>query len=275
MTTTNQADRMKTKANEILAEAYASYVCEDGGMGIVEGLEIAAFPPFIRRTAPIDNATLFRAELEILRSKVGVITQTNPKATREAVTRYIRDLEVPSAKDGGLYYRNPGRVGNASFDEYLGVTALSVCIDEPAIARQICARGDKTGYLFNAEDPENPELKDWRQGIDVAAYKIAAGYAPTPYEFLWLTLGTFWAFFDPVGETSNALLNWVRLETIVMKLSRDDLNGVLKAYAVMSQILLAFWRLEAKLRRGGLVKIMQTYFGSTHPLPRLAEALEL
>jgi len=264
------------KLNDLLAEAYRDFVAEDGGFMIKANDEQPPFPGFTRKTSRIDNSTLFRAELEILRSKVGVQYFRDKKATTEAVAQYVRDLEVNSSIKGGLYSRNAGRPrDNASFDEYTGLCALSVFCDLPWIARDIVNRGELTGYMFNAVTPDQPGLRNWRQGADIFFYKVCADKVPTPYELLWFVLGIFWAFTDPKGETSNALLNWVKLETLFRKLKQKQSKPTMLVYGAICDLTFAIWTAECKLRRGGVFGLMNAYFGWGNVLPRLAKELQI
>lgn len=272
---TNRQSQM-IKLNELLVEAYRDFVAEDGGMMTKANDEQDPFPGFERKTSRVDNSTLFRAQLEILRSKIGVQWNLGPKADAIALHQYVRDLEISASSiQGGLYSRNPGRKDNASFDEYTGLCAISVFCFMPWIAQNIVKRGEATGYMFNAVTPDQPGLRNWRQGADLFVYKTCAGVTATPYELLWFILGVFWAFKHPKGETSDALLNWVKLETVCKKLSVLDATPTQKIYGVFCDITFAIWRVECAIRRGGVKGLMMTYFGWGHVLTRIAHELKI
>lgn len=221
---------------------------------------------------------------------------------RERFIKTERSLEGPAP---GLYNRNPGRrTRDEAHDNYKALVMGSVIFSYPKIITNIVDYGLHNGFLYdNVKDATivDPHLVErrqswwykwlgfditrWRQGCDIAFYKICAGMMPTPPQYLWLLLSMVFSMFEKVKDengvvnknTDHIFLVWIVMETIFLKRPRLDADKVpWRSLFIPLSILYTFWKyiLDVKTEEGGITAIFRGYFGPDHVIVRLSKEVK-
>ena len=206
-----------------------------------------------------DNGILFLSIYHVLNHLLGQHTGSFE------YTQTIHACEV----EPGLFHRAPGRNKDTEgFDDYVGVCAASVFLEQPQLAEAIVEYGNKHGWNFNNTEPGKFALWGWRQGAEIAFANICMGRRPELAQFIWLCLSFVWAGLA-YGEDkmSEHQLTWLRGEAI----KKVGLEKWAQPWFVLAH---SFWHLCVWVRFGSLGRIFSGYYEDPrHPNRVMAETL--
>lgn len=226
------------------------YLAQDGLMKLTPENQRPPFPGRRLTTADNDNGILFLAYCEAL--------LRDPILTKSETNLVIERLQVLP----GLYNRNPGRdERHESHDNYVGIMYLSTRYGLNH-SKHILDYGVRNGFTFDNVVPGRFNLRRWRQGKDIAFYKLCNGFMPTPIQTFWLLGSILFNAFQKPEKSSENLMCWLRLKTLdLVKVEDPYLNVALK-------FLKHIW-IKALIRKTsskGLEKLMEIYFRDpNHP----------
>lgn len=205
-----------------------------------------------------DNGLLFAAEYYYLLKEKGLFDEK------------VDALRAQSAVDScriepGLYNRNRGRGNDTeSFDDYVGITALSVLLGN-SWGLDICTYGDSHGYTFDNVHPKKFSLWAWRQGADIAFYQLCAGRTPTLWDFSWLSLSIMFCAFRVLPQySSDWITEYLRCKALDATIEAIGINpAYLKPYLLARTV----WKYQLlkKTNGRGVERLMEIYFPEGHP----------
>lgn len=173
----------------------------------------------------------------------------------------------------GLYHRSFHRADSVnSMDNYVATVAVAVLLDDQKTLDEIIQVGSLTGYRYDNVNPTDPNLDSWRQGSEVAWYHLAAKRLCAIWNFIWLCLAITWsAIMERTDQTSEHLLTWVRLRTLMLV----EPPKALMPFFLIIKGLTWFWVWKLKRKTGGLG--MEYFFTAFfhgndpgHPLIKMA-----
>lgn len=258
--------------NPSLVDRLKEYISEDGLVALNPNeKDHEPYGENLPRTVGNDNGILFRAYLEWLLASQGV----------HRFCTWIKPLpftlELLSAGRPGLYHRNPGRKQTPeALDNYVGIVSLCALHGFLSPIYEILQHGEENAWVYDNVNPENPDLSRWRQGSDVAFYKLCAGRVPAPWELLWLWGGIIQnSFQDPLYRTSETLMSWLRIASI----DASFRTKTFKPYVWARHITLLVskfweWRIRRKTGGKGITRVFQEYFREPHPIGFLSRVIE-
>lgn len=219
-----------------------------------------------------DNGILFRAYFEYLYLFWNQNSSNEPIKAKE-IRLTIKKLErVP-----GLHMRNPGRTDNASsHDNTLGIVSLCVLFRIYDVIEDIIQYGLTYGFTFDARYPYKTDYTRWRQGSDVAFYKLCSDRVPMPWELLWMFGAQIYASFIDRNNSSSHLTNWLRFKTLEQLQNQTNKRSI-KLIISFSMILKEAFKnsMLAKTNHKGIEAMFEMYFThKEHPNQVLSKGLE-
>lgn len=184
---------------------------------------------------------------------------------------YLKDVvdSLRTKTHPGLFNRQPH--GDAPVhrheaqDNYAAIAGLGTWIGYN-YASDILAWGERHGYNYNNVNPEVWDIKQQRQGGEIAYYKAMAGYVPTIWEWIWLMGGLLAGAFSKNGA-SDSMLSWMRMYF----LNQVDLPTTWQKLSM--EIITPLWKQIKILRLGTLESIFRQYFRKDSPIVKLASLL--
>jgi len=260
----------KTETIQLKEEYSNNWVAEDGLSLLDYRGDRPPFPGFTRKTAANDNGILGKCYFIWLLKHHDLLTN------EDKYEFYNSIFDLQRIKNGkpikGLYNRNPGRDDNPeALDNYAAICSGSVLIDSD-FKLDIVFYGLENGFNFNNVSLNKYNIKRWKQGSDVAFYKMCVNYAPTIWEYIWLVGGIIFNSFQHKNikqgkMTSEALLTWIRLKAIELT---EEKNKMKKQYKWMYSIVRTFryfwvWMLKKSTDGKGIETVITVYFGGRNP----------
>lgn len=264
----------ESEKREWKAEAYRRWVAEDGLMSLAPESFKSPYPGKTLRTCDNDNGILFLAYFHYLLEEQGMLDESDKEIADNAIQR-LRHGDVL-----GIFDRNPGRAFDPeAHDNYNAITSLSILHGLDHYPIEIVNYGIKHGFTYDNTSPGKLSLKRWRQGTDVSHYKIAFGAIPTPYETLWLALGTLSTVFEkPHVKASNTLLNWLRQKSIDLYARRHhdqmspDVRELFEYLASVRELWI--WSVNRRTDGKGIEVFFENYFQNpSHPCRVLSKGV--
>lgn len=259
-------------------------------------LEWHGIPP---ETAPNDNGALFAVLFYWFCHKLGILDEADKFRFRNM------EIRLRSSKSPGLHHRNPGRkTRDEAHDNPRALISGAVLFDLPNIIYNINTYGIQNGYVFENVDMESDDLDPhlierkkswwykilgfditrWRQGSNVAFYKLAMAWMPTPWNLIWMLGGYLITAFKKVKDESGVVrfstdehfLNWIEFLAIEIKYEQMK-NSKIRWLSFFKFIFLVrdFWKmmLARKTDKRGMEAIVKGYFDPPddrqHPIEKL------
>lgn len=276
-----------SQAYRIKNECLEKWFSEDGLMKLNMDEDRNPVYPFTKKSVGNDNGILFTVYFYMLCDSHGILDELD----KQRFVNIVNDLRkrIDGSPVLGLFNRNPGRDGDGeNLDNYMGLVCGAALFDIDSIPDEICNFGESHGYIFNNVNHGDWDIKYWRQGADVAVYKLLSmKRTPMVWEMIWLLGGIVFQSLQGIKDengvkrlhTSEHLLMWIRLRAIEKVIQRG-LKGVLwpKYYFWIRNISYLYRaRLSVMTNGKGIEEIIGIYFnpasGDKHPIERLAEGI--
>lgn len=221
------------------------------------------FPGQSKRTVSNDNGILWRTYTITLLWTLG----HDIKSDERPASILLGSLCIRP----GLFCRNPGRTDRQeALDNYCAIVCLCVLHGFKQELTDIYEWGLKHGWTFNNTDPDEFNIKRWRQPSEVAFYKLAGGMWPHPLEFAWFIGSIIFNAFQKEDTTSEHLTMWLRLKYINPKFMPSFYSI---AYELVK--LLWIWRLNVKTNGLGIERIFDLMFeNKDHPCVQLSKGVK-
>ena len=256
--------------------ARSHWIAKDGLMSLKYNYFKPAYHEGGVNTCDNDNGILYLVEYYWLCKSQNYIGGTDHIQFVHCLNR-LADVD-------GIYNRNPGRTErHQSHDDYVAIVAGSVLFGTDH-AMQIISAGMKTGFTFDNQNPGTFNIKRWRQGADIAFYKMATTNAPTMWNFIWfvgkiLHNTTQFGALARGKHISEPLLNWLRLKSIELVEKRDGKIIRARKFMFMYKILgyardFWIWRLKRATNGKGIELVFKRYFlQEGHPNAHLSSGI--
>jgi hypothetical protein len=230
-----------------------------GGLDDIRG----PFPGAEKATVSNDNGVLFLGLYLFIRQASG----DNISNWDNRVEYIISSL----ARAPGLFCRNPKRNDRReAVDNYCGIVALCSLLGLKQHLTDIYEWGEKHGYTFNNEAPEEFSISRWRQPGEVAFYKFAGGVWPDPVSYVWFIGSIIFNAFQDETTTSEHMCMWLRLKSIRSEFMPNLYRGF---YELAKWFWI--WKLERKTNGLGMEKIFDIYFqNKEHPCVVLSKGVK-
>ncbi len=180
----------------------------------------------------------------------------------------------------GLYNRNPGRwKDREALDNYCAI-ATGSALFRLEFAGEMIDYGSRNGFIYDNVNPgSSDDLTRWRQGADVAHYRIADELKPSLWELAWLCGGILFNAFQRVTDrkgrlrlkTSDHIMTWMRLSTVQIIFDRAKQTGNIKGPSPWMFALIGlcglfwYWILLRKTKGAGMQAILSVYYGGRNP----------
>src|SRR3990167_3749049 len=210
----------KEEAMLIKQEILDNWMSEDGLLCLDPVNNEGERPPHGEaefRTAQNDNGLLFVTEFYYLCSIHGILTDSD-KSRFESTMKLL-------TKKTGLYHKNPGRVWrNSTHDDYIGIVSGSILFGTNH-AKEVEDYGSKNFYYYNNTTDNKFRFKYFRQGSDVAFYKICAGKIPNPISYLWMAIRILLSSKTKIDSNdSGRMLSWLKLRAMEKAFDKENLQ---------------------------------------------------
>lgn len=287
----------KEEISKIKEDTKKYFLAEDGGMCIYT----QDFPNK-HEHGDNDNPVLFLSIYLWLLHFNNALEQED----KDNAKKYIWSLFREGRE--GLLLRSPGRVGtDEAHDNYKGAISIAVLIDDNEFIETIIQAGLRRGFIMEnnedlPDDQVDPHLQErrktwwykflgfdinvWKWGGDIAYYKMARGYMPTLWNYIWgigQLVVTAFSNFKEVDKEGYILKNqdghfmdMLRIASLRLKYEREAKNYRWKRLYEIMELFHMFWEfmLNKKTKGKGVEGIFPKYFlTASHPNNLLSKGL--
>lgn len=245
---------LKTNLEQLRQTANARYFSEDGLGRLNEKDSRPPHPHAQFETTHTDNGILIAATIYYLYYHAGVLAEQDKQ-------RLVATLWRLRYQDG-IYLRNPFRsYGDRiefrnSKDNYDAIVASAVLLESKVFIEDILNNYNPHTFLTPKQ---------------FGFYRLCLGEKANIIEFLNLFGGFMFNAFQSPRKSSEKILNWLRLEALLLKFKRGTKRNWQNSLILMAN---GFWRFMLYLQAGSMAKVFRIwYHDPNHAVIRLSKTV--